>query len=126
MYTSTATLKCNPHKHGIKKGNAGWLVALCEMDISLYYRRLYFMEYYIWLNVPAWGPHISIIRAETPNIQKFDGMRLTYQWERSIISDEVHFWMPACSPTFDEIRAELNLGPSLVHPHITILNKKGL
>jgi len=129
MLTSIGTLiySENPYK----------LIVDIDNEIGNYYRSL--IPKYFQVKKPMYSSHISIVRNEVPpNLNmwgKYQGVKISFEYESFIYSDELYYWLNAYSFILEDIRIELGLSnlskytksPDGKHRfHITIGNIKHL
>lgn len=129
MFTSAGTLvySVNPYK----------LIVDVDNEICNYYRSL--IPKYFQVRKPMYSSHISVVRNEVPpNLYlwgKYQGVKISFEYEPFIYSDELYYWLNAYSSMLEDIRIELglsNISNITMSPdrrckfHITLGNTKHL
>lgn len=107
-----------------------WAVVYVDQQISEYYRALLPKAWYV--QPQRYPAHITVVRAkmESPNKEfwgKYKGEQVEIEYESSIKTDGLYFWLSAWSPRITEIRKELGLPAQRDHfkgYHITVGNTK--
>lgn len=108
-----------------------WCQVSIHQSLSEYYRWWVKKELGIYINLPIWRGHCTIVRGETPkNLKawnKYQGEVVEFEYSEEIRWSELYFWLPVYSRRFEEIRMELGLSPRpRVNFHFTLGNLKGL
>jgi hypothetical protein len=112
---SIGKLVYSPRSH--LGSNEKWLVLMCDDEISLYYRALFYREF-PWkgkLTRPVWGTHISIIRGEY--IPKFDlwgldaNKIIDFEYEGGVIDNNEYYWLKVKCPYLNDLRIKYGLSP---------------
>ena len=112
---SIGKLVYSPRSH--LGSNEKWLVLMCDDEISLYYRSLFYREF-PWkgkLTRPVWGTHISIIRGEyIPNFDLWglDANKIIeFEYEGGVIDNNEYYWLKVGCPYLSGLRVKYGLSP---------------
>lgn len=113
--------------------NKNWAILACDDEISSYYRKLYTMEYYPYLNGyyslkltrPIWGSHISWIRNNDKVDYKLWGIDankiIEFEYEPGVIDNGEYYYLRAKCSYLEDLRKKygLSLVPRYGY-HLTI------
>ncbi len=124
-------LEYDPDRKDMKKRTQYWCVLQLPNDLVRYYQYFLRTEKHIYLEMPAWGAHVSIIRGEKPDDEhihlwkKYHKQKFKFRYFPEIVEVKdrkkggnfyvINFQCPELS----EIRRELGL-PVYRDFHITI------
>jgi hypothetical protein len=108
-----------------------WLIIDCDPDLGRYLRHQFTAATYRTrpVQAPLWGPHISVIRGETPPLtegwERLDGQAVEFEYETVIRETDGYLWVPVACEAALEHRKELGLPREPDPPlHLTIGNLK--
>ena len=101
----------------------GWMLLSVRCDIDKYYRWFLRKRYGIELMMPAWGPHISVIRGEGINGEgnnldkelwqsfkdKYNGQKVDFFHEVEPRTNGKHWWLRVECEYLKNIRHEMGL-----------------
>ncbi|MBX9400366.1 hypothetical protein K4L06_03520 [Lysobacter sp. BMK333-48F3] len=135
---STGTLRYSPQlgRGGHLRRDGGstlwWLIVDCDPELGRYLRHQYLLGHRRTrgLQAPLWGPHISVIRGETPPRpaawRRLDGATVGFEYDPQVHEAQGYVWCPVRCPALLDLREELGLlrepQPAL---HLTIGNANG-
>lgn len=124
-HKAKGTIVYDPYRAKMKRKTAWWAVVETDDEITRYFRWWVKKEFWIDLNKPAWGAHVSIIRGEKPEPdlmhlwKKYDRTEVEFEYEHSVYQNK-HFWLVDVKcPFLINIRKELNR-PCNWNLHLTI------
>jgi hypothetical protein len=89
-HTGTGTIKYDPFRFGMKNKTKWWAIVQVDKEITRYYRWWVKNQFWIDLCQPSWDAHISIIRGETPNInkrhlwKKYDKQKIEFIYQHNV------------------------------------------
>jgi hypothetical protein len=128
MLKSTGKIIYDPRRPGLQSRNQWWCVANIDDGIAEYFRHWLKFEKHIYLQPPAWGAHISVIRGEKPREdlmhlwKKYHGKTVTFEYDHvgdySIARSKYHtagensgdfYFVHVRCPELIDIRRELKL-----------------
>lgn len=134
LYTSTGILRYSQEEGYYR------LVVNIDKELARYYFSLIPKWYDI--NRPKWLPHVTVVRPikETPIIfdawGRYEGEKVEFQYDGTVYSGKVYFWLNVFCKRLEVIRAELGLEVSSPYTrppegykkcfHSTIANMKDL
>lgn len=135
---STGTLRYSPQlgRGGHRRRDGGstvwWLIVDCDPELGRYLRHQYLLGHRRTrgLQAPLWGPHISVIRGETPPRpaawKRLDGATVGFDYDPQVHEAQGYVWCPVRCPALLDLREELGL-PREPQPalHLTIGNANG-
>ena len=109
-----------------------WLMVDCDNELARYYRHLvHLYSLPTDLQIPMHGSHITVIagkyeKASNREVwKKYDTNPVAFQYDPTIQTDGVYFWLPVVCKEFETVRSELGLSPCSPIPwHLTIGNLK--
>ncbi|UYE98611.1 hypothetical protein XbC2_182 [Xanthomonas phage XbC2] len=124
-------LEYDPDRKDMKKRTQYWCVLQLPNDLVRYYQYFLRTEKHIYLEMPAWGAHVSIIRGEKPDDEhihlwkKYHKKKFKFRFFPNIVevkdkkqSGSFYVINFEC-PELSDIRRELGL-PVYRDFHITI------
>lgn len=124
-------LEYDPDRKDMKKRTQYWCVLQLPNDLVRYYQYFLRTEKHIYLEMPAWGAHVSIIRGEKPDDEhihlwkKYHKKKFKFRYFPEIVevkdkkqSGSFYVINFEC-PELSDIRRELGL-PVYRDFHITI------
>jgi hypothetical protein len=134
---STGTLRYSPQLgsggHGRRDGGSTlwWLIIDCDPELGRYLRHQYLLGHRRTrsLQAPLWGPHISVIRGETPPRmeawKRGDGGAVEFVYDPRPQQTDGYVWYPVRCEAMLDLRVALGL-PREPEPalHLTIGNDK--
>ena len=111
-----------------------WLMLYVEGDICRYYRTLVNMYSPSFkLNPPKFDAHVTVVAGKytTPVYpefwNKYEGEIIQFEYDPYVVVDREYFWLQVQCKRIEDIRVELGLPRTTVHPwHLTIGNTVGL
>lgn len=133
-FKAKGIIKYDPYRGKMKSKTDWWAVANTDAEITRYYRWWVYNRYWLKLDPPSWGAHVSIIRGEKPEPhlmhlwKKYDGHEIEYEYNHNVrqSGDTTGGDRPDCfwfvdvkCPFLKQIRDELNR-PSNWNFHLTI------
>lgn len=111
-----------------------WIIVKVDEEICRYYRKL--IQFYsptLRLNGSKDGAHITVIagKYERPDEShakfwgRYEGETIDFQFNPEINSDGEYYWMEVECNRIEDIREELGLKRTILHPwHLTVGNTK--
>jgi len=105
-----------------------WLIAKCDQEALEYYRWWVWRRTHIWLMIPKWGAHISIVRGSeelepVKELFELERKNLTVRFEYNNLLEQHHryVWMPVWGSDLKNVREECNLPREPIMPfHMTV------
>ena len=108
-----------------------WAMLDIDPELVRYYRSL--IPAYLNASPQKYDAHISVVRKDREVVQdwtawgKYAGEEVEYQYEPTLMYDNLYFWLPAWSERVGDIREELGLPrvrEGFTEYHITLANIK--
>ena len=89
-FKAKGVIRYDPYRGKMKSNTKWWVVVNTDQEITRYYRWWVHRRYWIELQQPAWGSHVSIIRGEKPADhlmhlwKKYDGHWIEFEYNHNV------------------------------------------
>lgn len=133
-FKATGIIKYDPPRGKMKRKTDWWCVLNTDNEICRYYRWWVQNRYWIKLNQPSWGAHVSIVRGEKPEPhlmhlwKKYNGHKVEFEYSHNVRqSGDTTGWDRPDNYWFVDVRSDflLNIREELNRPthwnlHLTV------
>lgn len=122
LLKGTGVLTYDPYRGKMKGNTNWWIVVNTDDEIARYYRWWVMKRYWVELQNPSWGAHISVLRGGKPRDEKlhlwkkYQGEKIDFTYSPVVRQSgdttggdrPDHFWfVDVWSGRLNEIRSEL-------------------